>query len=264
MRANSSPRPSTRTSRPSGSHGSTSSAMRPTVSAGRDDLPSRPMVHPRYAEVGAFGRRVLGAVQRRTGTTPPARDRTGFYAPVDPGPGPARRGARDRAARRSAAPPPATASATARSMRPAGRSPPRWRSPCRRPPPPGPGPSSCGCTAPAAWPPGAGRRAAGSTPGTRPSSAPPARSSPRRTSIGLGMEGPVHPYLHGTTAGPGVLDAARAAAELAGARDRRRVGRPLRRRLRRAVGERAGGGTGRRRPRRPAGRADVARSRTSR
>ena len=35
--------------------------------------------------------------------------------------------------------------------------------------------------------------------------------------VGLGMVGAVHPYLHGTTAGPGVLDAARAAAELAGA-----------------------------------------------
>ena len=58
---------------------------------GRPGRPTlSPMVHPRYAELGAFGRRVLGAVQRRTGTTPPARDRTGFYAPVDPGPGPAR------------------------------------------------------------------------------------------------------------------------------------------------------------------------------
>jgi acetyl esterase/lipase len=31
---------------------------------------------------------------------------------------------------------------------------------------------------------------------------------------GLGMEGPVHPYLHGTTAGRSVLDAARAAIDL--------------------------------------------------
>ena len=31
---------------------------------------------------------------------------------------------------------------------------------------------------------------------------------------GLGMDGPVHPYLHGTTAGHAVLDAARAAAAL--------------------------------------------------
>jgi acetyl esterase/lipase len=31
---------------------------------------------------------------------------------------------------------------------------------------------------------------------------------------GLGMEGTVHPYLHGTTAGQAVLDAARAAADL--------------------------------------------------
>jgi dienelactone hydrolase len=34
---------------------------------------------------------------------------------------------------------------------------------------------------------------------------------------GLGMEGPVHPYLHGTTAGRSVLDAARAAADLTAA-----------------------------------------------
>jgi acetyl esterase/lipase len=31
---------------------------------------------------------------------------------------------------------------------------------------------------------------------------------------GLGMEGPIHPYLHGSTAGHSVLDAARAAADL--------------------------------------------------
>src|SRR3954451_6539414 len=38
-------------------------------------------------DAAGFGRRALRSYRRRTATTPPAPDPTGFYAAVDPGPG---------------------------------------------------------------------------------------------------------------------------------------------------------------------------------
>ena len=76
---------------------------------------------------------------------------------------------------------------------------------------------------------------------------------------GLGMEGTVHPYLHGTTAGR--AGARRGPGGRRPDDDRRRVGRRHRRSLgrrpRRAVGQPAGRRRRRRRARRPPRRADV-------
>jgi dienelactone hydrolase len=158
----------------------------------------------------AFGRRAVWSYQRRRGTTPPAPDGTGFYAAVDPGPGPRGEvlgtehlaigpggiGWRVRYRTLDAAGRP-----VATSMAMAGLAP--------RPRPvvvwvhgaggvaPGCGPSRTGLDA---WY-AADLVAAGCV-----------VVAPDLT--GLGMEGAVHPYLHGTTAGRAVLDAARAAADL--------------------------------------------------
>ena len=163
--------------------------------------------------VGTFARRAVTSLQRRTGTTPPAPDRTGFYAAVDPGPGrrgevlgtepldagPAADGWRVRYRTLDAAGQPVAASMALAI--PAGIT--------DRPRPvvvwvhgargvaPGCGPSRAGLEA---WYAGELLRAGAVV------------AAPDLT--GLGMEGTVHPYLHGTTAGRSVLDAARAAADL--------------------------------------------------
>jgi dienelactone hydrolase len=174
------------------------------------------MVHPRCAEVSALGRRALGSARRRLGRTPPAPDRTGFYAPVDPGPG--RRGEV-----LATEPLPVDLAATGhrvryRSLDASGR----------------PVATSMAVAVPTAttggrrpvvvWVHGAGGVAAGCGPSrvgfdawyaTELVAAGAVVAAPDL--LGLGMDGPVHPYRHGTTAAHGVLDAARAAAELAGA-----------------------------------------------
>jgi pimeloyl-ACP methyl ester carboxylesterase len=150
------------------------------------------------------------------GTAPPTPDPTGFYAPLDPGPGPRGEvlgtepltvrpdavGWRVRYRTLDAAGRPVTASMALAA--PAGITP--------TPRPvvvwvhgavgvaPGCGPSRRGLEA---WYTGDLIRAGIVV------------AAPDLT--GLGMEGRAHPYLHGTTAGHSVLDAARAAAELTAA-----------------------------------------------
>jgi hypothetical protein len=171
------------------------------------------MVHPRFAQVSALGRRSLGALQRLRPATRPAADATGFYAAVEPGDGP-------RGEVLAAEPLPAPSGANAwrvryRTLDAAGR----------------PVAASMALAAPAGitpqprpvvvWVHGA----VGVAPGCGPSRtgfdawygedlvrAGVVVAAPDLT--GLGMEGVVHPYLHGTTAGRAVLDAARAAGEL--------------------------------------------------
>ena len=232
----------------------------------------RPYASPAHAAARSASSGVRAAGRRRrgsdaTGTTPPAPDRTGFYAAVDPGPGPRGEVLGDRAARRSATGAHRLAGPLphARRRRPA-RSPRRWPSPSPTASPRDPRPV-------VVWVHGAGGVAAGLRPVAdrarglvrgRAACAP-ARSSSRPTSPGLGMEGTVHPYLHGTTAGRSVLDAARAAAELtaAGAGHVVALAGHSAGGHRRAVGERAGGRRRRRRPRRPARRRRCPRSPTS-
>ncbi len=167
-------------------------------------------------DAASFGRRALRSYRRRTGTTPPAPDPTGFYAAVDAGDG--RRGevlgrepmagggsgARGEGWRvryrtlDAAGRPVATSMAVAV---PAGLAP--------RPRPV------------VVWVHGAGGVAPGCGPSRTGLDAWYAEDYLRQGIVvvapdltGLGMEGPVHPYLHGTTAGRAVLDAARAAADL--------------------------------------------------
>ena len=162
--------------------------------------------------VTAFGRRALGSVQRRTGTTPPAPDPTGFYAALDPGDGPRGEvlgtepltlgvgdGWRVRYRTLDAAGRPVTTSMAVAV--PAGLAP--------RPRPV------------VVWVHGAGGVAPGCGPSRTGLDAWYADDYVRHGVVvvapdltGLGMEGIVHPYLHGTTAGRAVLDAARAAALL--------------------------------------------------
>ena len=172
-------------------------------------LTSAAMTNP----VGTFARRAVASLQRRTGTTPPTPDRTGFYVAVDPGPGTrgevlgtepldagkAARGWRVRYRTLDAAGQPVAASMALAI--PAGiTASPRpvvvWVHGARGVAP-GCGPSRSGLEA---WYADELLRAGAVV------------AAPDLT--GLGMEGTVHPYLHGTTAGRSVLDAARAAAEL--------------------------------------------------
>jgi hypothetical protein len=161
-----------------------------------------------------LGRRAVRSYRRRTGTTPPAPDATGFYAALDPGPGPrgevlgteplalaAALGAGWRVRYRTldAAGHPVTASMAVAV--PAGLAP--------RPRPV------------VVWVHGAGGVAPGCGPSRSGLDAWYAVDYVRHGAVvvapdltGLGMEGTVHPYLHGTTAARAVLDAARAAAGL--------------------------------------------------
>ena len=169
---------------------------------------------PRRTPVGTFGRRAVASVQRRTGTTPPAPDRTGFYAAVDPGPG--RRGEvlGDRAARRRrrrarlAGPLP-----HARRRRPTGRRVDGVGDPRRHRGGPAPG-RRVGARRRSASPPGCGPSRTGLEPGTPPSCCAPAPSSSRPTSPGSAWRAPCTRTCTARRPGASVLDAARAAADL--------------------------------------------------
>lgn len=170
------------------------------------------MVHPRYAAAREVGRRALGAWRNQT-APPPAPDRTGFYTAVDPGPGP--RGEvlgaeamepvdgaptwRVRYRTLDAAGHPVAASMAVAV--PAGIAP--------RPRPVVVSVHGAVGVAPGCGPSREGHRALYTTDFTNAGAV---VAAPDLT--GLGMEGRVHPYLHGTTAGRSVLDAARAAAAL--------------------------------------------------
>ena len=234
-----------RTSRPSGSHGRRSSVTRRAYRGVRSDRPA----YARRAVISTddarqFARRAIGSWRRRRGTTPPAADRTGFYAAGDPGAGSAGRGAGDRAdagARRgdrlAGALPHARRRRTARSRH-------RWPSP--RPPGLAPTPRPV-----VAWVHGAVGVGAGCGPSRtgfeawyaravaarrgrrrRPRPHRPRRRGHRstRTSTARRPAGPCS-----TPSGP------RPTCTVTGAGARRRPGRPLGRRARRAVGQRAGG-----------------------
>ena len=173
------------------------------------------MARPRRLvdDATAFGRRAVRSWQRRRGTTPPEPDRTGFYAAVDPGPGPrgevlgteaitvgdGAAGWRVRYRTVDAAGRPVAA--TMAIAVPAGLA-------------PAPRPI-------VVWVHGAGGVAPGCGPSRSGLEAWYAADVLHRGAVvvapdltGLGMEGPLHAYLHGTTAGHSVLDAARAAAAL--------------------------------------------------
>ncbi len=164
-------------------------------------------------DAASFGRRAVRSYQRRRGTTPPEPDHTGFYAAVDPGPG--RRGEVLGAEPLPIGPGGVGWRVRYRTIDAGGRpvatsmamAVPAGLAPTPRPVvvwvhgavgvAPGCGPSRTGLDA---WYAG-DLVAAGCV-----------VAAPDLT--GLGMEGIVHPYLHGTSAGQAVLDAARAAADL--------------------------------------------------
>jgi Serine aminopeptidase, S33 len=166
-----------------------------------------------FDDVAGFGRRAKRSYHRRRATTPPAPDPTGFYAAVDPGPGPrgevlgaeamaigaGGRGWRVRYRTLDAAGRPVAASmalAVPADLAPTPRPVVMWVHGAVGVAP-GCGPSRAGLDA---WyAPDLLRRGV-------------VVAAPDLT--GLGMEGVTHPYLHGTTAGRAVLDAARAVAGL--------------------------------------------------
>ena len=197
---------------------------------------------PRPTSPGVFVDRAVASWRRRRGTTPPAPDATGFYRAGDPGEGP--RG--EVLASEPITPPSGAVAwrvryrtvdaggrAVAASMAvaaPAGLAP--------RPRPV------------AVWVHGAVGVAPGCAPSRVGFEAWYADDLLRHGMVvvapdltGLGIEGVTHPYLHGTTAGQSVLDAARAAAALTatGAGPQGGARRALRRRSRRALGEPARG-----------------------
>lgn len=164
-------------------------------------------------DVADFGRRAKRSYQRRTRTTPPAADATGFYAALDPGPGP--RGEVLGTEAMAIGPGASGWRVRYRTLDAAGR----------------PVAASMALAVPAGiaptprpvvvWVHGA----VGVAPGCGPSrSGLDAWYAPDLLArgvvvvapdlTGLGMEGVVHPYLHGATLGRSVLDAARAAAAL--------------------------------------------------
>ena len=176
-------------------------------------MPGAGRVRGLLDDAAAFSRRAMRSYQRRRGTTPPEPDRTGFYAAVEPGPG--RRGEVLRTEPLAVGAGGAGWRVCYRTLNAAGR----------------PVATSMAMAVPAGlapmprpvvvWVHGAG----GVAPGCGPSrtgldawyaadlvGAGCVVAAPDLT--GLGMEGTVHPYLHGTTAGRAVLDAARAAADL--------------------------------------------------
>jgi acetyl esterase/lipase len=163
-------------------------------------------------DAAAFGRRAMRSYRRRTGTTPPAPDPTGFYAPVEVGDGPrgevlgtepmavgTGEGWRVRYRTLDAVGRPVVTSMAVAV--PAGLA--------ARPRPV------------VVWVHGAGGVAPGCGPSRTGLDVWYAEDYLRQGAVvvapdltGLGMEGTVHPYLHGTTAGRAVLDAARAASNL--------------------------------------------------
>src|SRR3954454_3612702 len=170
-----------------------------------------PGVRDLLDEAAGVGRRAKRSYQRRRGSTPPAPDRPGFYAAGDPGPGP--RGEVLATERIDVAPGGAGWRVRYRTVDAAGT----------------PVAASLALAAPAGlaptprpvvvWVHGAGGVAPGCGPSRLGLEAWYAADLLRQGVVvvapdltGLGMEGTVHPYLHGTTAGRAVLDAARAAA----------------------------------------------------
>jgi dienelactone hydrolase len=166
---------------------------------------------PRPTSPGSFVVRTLESWRRRHGTPPPAPDPTGFYRAGDPGEGP-----RAEVLASEPMPPPAGAVAWRvryRTLDAAGR----------------PVAASMALAAPAGlaprprplvvWVHGAVGVAPGCAPSRAGFEAWYAEDLLRHGIVvaapdltGLGIEGVPHPYLHGTTAGQSVLDAARAAA----------------------------------------------------